>query len=137
MRAQILELHKTARVSAHSAMFERLFELYGLFLKFPSDMKSLWPHLRDETDENVRLAYLGYAIIDLLYLMHLEWDTLDAGLRQTWNIWASRLVHNEFLDKLVSEVENEYSPEFINRLKANASNEHAIGGPSSTTRGGR
>lgn len=116
-------------------MFERLFELYGLFLQYPADLKTLWPQLAGEPEEKVRSAYLGYALIDLLYLMHLEWSAMDPGLQQTWNVWASRLVQNEFLSKLLSQVENEYPADFVKRLRTIANNKHID--DSTRTHGGR
>jgi hypothetical protein len=114
MESELAELRNNVRNASHNFLFDRLFGLYRLYIEHPDELGRLW---FQGTDKEVKQRYLAYMLLDILYLMHLEWTTLDEGLRKTWGIWASRLLATPVIREIYDSVKSEYARDFRTRLE--------------------
>ena len=120
MRIELKELRRNLRNVSHHELFSRIFSVYDLYIRYPNDLSAIWDEEKRDSSQ-IRQAYAAYAIIDLLYLMHVERDTLDPGLMDTtWKNWARSLSQNEQLYAVYDGVKSEYPLDFRKAVEAAA-----------------
>ena len=49
-----------------------------------------------------------FAILDVLYLMYLQHESLDPGLLKTWQTWVTKIFDEPDLNRVYKMVKEEY-----------------------------
>ena len=110
------ELRQEIKRATHDSLFDKLFGLYRLYIENADELAPLWSVGQGSDVSEIKRQYAGLFIIDLLYLMHLQWDNLDSGLKRTWYAWARKVLKEPRLYDLYSQMKQEYDPDFVKRV---------------------
>ncbi|MCL0050875.1 hypothetical protein M1N22_03440 [Dehalococcoidia bacterium] len=117
MSDELSEIRKEIRITAHEDIYEKLFTLYYKYIEYADDLKDIFrSHAKLNTSE-VRKQYMMFAVLDLLYLMYLQRDTLDRGLLKTWETWTKRIFEEPKIFEIYETVKDEYDPEYIRYIE--------------------
>jgi hypothetical protein len=92
---------------------DKLFSIYYKFIDYPQIAKKIFPSLEKIDDSEIITDYMILAILDLLYMMYLQKDSLDKGLLKTWNFWATKIYRTPRMKSTLKDVEDEYDTQFI------------------------
>lgn len=117
MRKQLQQLQQEVRRATHDALFDKLFGLYRLYIEHADDLGQLWSYGETRDTPEVKRQYMGLFILDFLYLMHLQWDNLDEGLKKTWYVWVDKVFEVPTLHVLYDRLSPEYDVNFIKRIE--------------------
>lgn len=118
MSAQLSEIRKEIRITTHEDIYEKLFTLYYKYIEYADDLKDIFiSHTKLNTSE-VRKQYMVFAVLDLLYLMYLQRDTLDRGLLKTWDAWVKRIFEEPKIFDIYETVKDEYDQEYIRVIES-------------------
>lgn len=113
MSDNLSEIRKEIRITTHEDIYEKLFTLYYKYIEYADDLKDIFKgHIKLNTSE-IRKQYIVFAVLDLLYLMYLQRDTLDRGLLKTWETWIKRIFEEPKIFEIYERVKDEYDPEYI------------------------
>ena len=115
---QVSELRAQTRISTHADIYEKLLTLYYKYMEYPEDLKGLFRSLEKIDQAEMRRRYMVFAILDILYLMYLQRDTLDPGLLKTWGTWVTGIFEEPTLNKIYEMVKPEYDPTYISHLES-------------------
>lgn len=133
MRKQLQQLQLEVRRATHDALFDKLFNLYRLYIEHADDLGQLWSYGETRDTPEVKRQYMGLFILDFLYLMHVQWDNLEEGLRRTWYVWVDKVFEVPELHALYDRTRPEYDVNFIGRIETYRSTKQ---GNISTEQGG-
>lgn len=117
MRAELDELRKNVRIATHEDIYEKLLTLYYKYMEYPEDLKDIFRGHQQISPKEIRQRYMVFAILDILYLMYLQRDTLDRGLLRTWRIWIGRIFEEPKIKEIYDMVKDEYDPRYVSHLE--------------------
>lgn len=118
MQSQISELKDQTRISTHADIYEKLLTLYYKYMEYPEDLKGLFRSHEGIDRAEMRRRYMVFAILDILYLMYLQRETLDPGLLKTWEIWITQIFEEPTLNRIYEMVKKEYDDTYISYLES-------------------
>lgn len=117
MSDELSELRKEIRITAHEDIYTKLIELYYKYIEYADDLKHIFRAHRNLDRAEIRREYMVFAILDILYLMYLQRDTLDKGLLITWKNWINRIFEEPNIYKIYESVKREYDPKYIKYIE--------------------
>jgi hypothetical protein len=111
-RRQAYELRRTIQSNAHATVLNRLLDLYRIQLE--SD-----PRLDDDRSRNDLSIY---AMLDFLYYLYLERDTLSPQYSEVWQSWAMRATSLPDFSDVFARIQSEFPTEFVAALTTQPAN---------------
>lgn len=114
---QLSELRREVRISAHTDLFEKLLDLYYKYLEYPDDLKEIFRDQSGMDSSEFRRRNMIFAILDLLYLMYLNKESLDPGLAMTWEVWVAKIFDEPKIKEVYNLVQSEYPQDYVECLE--------------------
>lgn len=115
-RKQLQQLQNEIRRATHDSLFDKLFTLYKLYIEHAGDVGQLWNDSKSTDTGELKRQYMGLFVLDFIYLMHLQWDNLDEGLKKMWCTWVDKLFEEPLLSEIYNKMKNEYDEAFTSRI---------------------
>ena len=113
MSDELSELRKETRIATHGDLYGKLLTLYYKYIEYADDLKDVFrAHAKLDASE-IRKEYIIFAVLDILYLMYLQRDTLDKGLLKTWKIWINKIFEEPKMFEIYEAIKEEYDTEYI------------------------
>jgi len=117
MSEQLSEVRKEIRIATHEDLYEKLLTLYYKYIEYADDLKDVFrAHAKLEASE-IRKEYIIFAVLDILYLMYIQRDTLDKGLLKTWEMWINKIFEEPKMFEIYEAVKEEYDTEYIKYIE--------------------
>jgi len=117
MSEELNEVKKEIQITTHEDIYEKIFTLYYKHIEYAEDLKDIFRINSELEISDYRKQYMVFAILDLLYLMYLQRDTLDKGLLKTWKIWIKRIFDEPKINEIYESVKDEYDQEYISHIE--------------------
>lgn len=118
MSKELSEMRKEIRITTHEDIYEKIFTLYYKHIEYAEDLKGIFRINSELEISEYRKQYMVFVILDLLYLMYLQRDTLDKGLLKTWEIWIKRIFDEPKINEIYEAVKDEYDQEYISHIES-------------------
>lgn len=117
MSDELTELRKEIRITTHEDIYTKLIDLYYKYIEYADDLKHIFRAHKNLDTAEVRREYMVFAVLDILYLMYLERDTLDKGLLITWKKWINIVFEEPSIYKIYESVKSEFDPKYIKYIE--------------------
>ena len=118
MSEQLSEVRKEIRISTHEDIYEKIFTLYYTYIEYADDLKDIFRSNSKLEVSDFRKQYMIFTILDILYLMYLQRDTLDTGLLKTWETWIKKIFDEPKINEIYEAVKGEYDQEYIRYIES-------------------
>jgi hypothetical protein len=117
MSAQLTALQKQVSITSHEDLYDKLLCMYYKYIEYADDLKGIFRSHDKMSSTDFRQCYMIFAILDIVYLMYLQRDTLDIGLRKTWEMWADKIFQEPKIFEVYEQVKSEYDSEYVKYLE--------------------
>ena len=117
MSDEISEVRKEIRISTHEDLYEKLLTLYYKYIEYADELKDVFRAHKQKDASEIRKEYIIFAILDIIYLMYLQRDTLDRGLIKTWKMWIRKIFNEPEMYAIYTAVKSEYDDEYISYIE--------------------
>ena len=126
MTQQLADMRREIHTSAHGDIYDKIFTFYYNAIDNADVMRSIFRANANMSTTEIKEHYILFSIMDLLYLMYLQRNTLDKGLSMTWHAWVNKLFNEPKLTNLYLSVKNEYDPDYITYLERIRAKKEAV-----------
>lgn len=118
MNKELDQIKKAEFSSIHQDIYNKLFCIYFRFIDNADDLKDIFRAYADKNSKDVKEEYMMFALFDIIYLMYLQRDELDSGLKTTWMRWINKIFIEPKLYEFFNEVKDEYDEIFIKFIES-------------------
>jgi len=117
MADQLLEVRKEIRIATHEDLYDKLLDFYYKCIDYADELRGVFRSHTQLSAADIRKQYIIFAVLDILYLMYLQRDTLDKGLIITWEKWVKKIFDEPKMFEIYEATKSEYDPEYIQYIE--------------------
>ena len=117
MGKELSEIRKENRLIMHEDLYDKLLSLYYKYIENTDDLKDVFEGFQDISNSEVKKKYVVFAVLDILFLMYMQQETLDESLRRTWKVWSKKVFEEEEMHKVYENCKNEYPQDFRQQME--------------------